>query len=259
MNPRFRLNYCVVSSFFAWLCVVCLASLLTLSAPPAWAQSVSTGRVSGQLTDRQNAVVEGAEVVLTDTSINTAQTTKTNEAGRYFFLNVHPGTYDLTVSKNGFSQAKVVGQTVAVGLELTLNATLEIGSTSTSIEVKASAGAELQTSNATVGSTISGVSLMNLPNLGRDANAFFVLQPAVTPGGGVAGIPGDQNLFQLDGGNHSDDQQGGHGYTTAPGNLGIGGPNVPAGIMPTPVETVEEFTVNNGYQARDQSVPRRGL
>jgi hypothetical protein len=41
--------------------------------------------------------------------------------------------------------------------------------------------------NATVGQTITGQSLIMLPNLGRDASSFAVLQPGVTPGGSVAG------------------------------------------------------------------------
>src|SRR3954447_19025097 len=122
-----------------WLCVLCLGSLLILS-PPALAQSTSTGRVSGQVTDQQNAAMVAAEVILTDTATNTTQTTQTNEVGRYLFLNVQPGTYDLSVSKSGFAQARVVGQSVSVGLELTLDVALTVGSTASSVEVKASAG-----------------------------------------------------------------------------------------------------------------------
>ena len=227
-----------------------LAALL-LTASVFWGQSASTGRVTGQVTDRQNAAVADAEVVLVDASTNTRHRTVTTEQGRYLLLNVNPGIYDLTVSKPGFSQARISGKAVAVGLELTLNMVLEVGSTATSVEVQASAGAELQTSNATVGSTISGDSLMNLPNLGRDANAFLVLQPAVTPGGQVAGVVQDQSQFQLDGGNNSDDQEGGHGYNIAPGNMGIGGPAMPTGVMPTPVETIEEFKVGIANQGAD--------
>ncbi len=251
MYLRLRSNDSVLCLLMACLPLFCLTSLLTLSAPNARAQSASTGRISGQVTDRQNATVEGAEVVLIDPTTNTKQRSVTNEVGRYLILNVHPGTYSLNVSKSGFSQAKLVGQTVAVGLELTLNLVLDVGSTSTSVEVQASAGAELQTSNATVGSTVSGVALMNLPNFGRDANAFLALQPAVTPGGQVAGVVQDQSKFQLDGGNNSDDQEGGHGYNIAPGNLGIGGASVPTGVMPTPVETIEEFKVGIANQAAD--------
>jgi hypothetical protein len=63
---------------------------------------------------------------------------------------------------------------VSVGLTLTLNVTLQIGATSTVVEVQAAAGAELQTLNATVGSTIEAQSLYMMPNLGRDASTLSV-------------------------------------------------------------------------------------
>ena len=225
------------------VCIVCLSTL-------SWAQS--SGTVSGQVTDRRDAAIVGADVTLTDTSINTTQATRSNEVGRYIFLNVHPGTYNLTVSAPGFSQAKVSAQTVQVGLELTLNVTLDVGSTSTTVEVKAAAGAELQTSNATVGTTISGAPLNALPNLGRDANAFFVLQPAVAPGGQVSGAGNDQTLFQLDGGNNSSDQDGNYAnYTASSGFMGSGTGGSPSGVIPTPVESIEEFKVGTNNQTAD--------
>ncbi len=232
---------------FVWLAV-----FSTFHASPVRAQSASTGTVSGQVTDRQDAVIVGAKATLTDTSTNNVQSTSTNEAGRYVFLNVPPGVYNLNVSKEGFSQAKIVGQTVEVGLVLTLDLSLDVGSTTTSVEVKAAAGAELQTTNATVGTTISGDPLMNLPNLGRDANAFFVLQPAVTPAGQVAGVPIDQNLFQLDGGNNTSDQDGSYaGYTSSSGFMGSGTGGSPSGVMPTPVESIEEFKVGTNNNTAD--------
>ena len=133
------------------LCVSLLAgftlglSLLTWTAPRLGAQAGSTGTVSGQASDRQGAAIEGANVVLTDTTTNSLQSTTTNEAGRYIFLNIAPGVYNLSLSKEGFSQARLTAQTVAVGLVRTLDVTLEVGSTATSIDVKASVGAELQT------------------------------------------------------------------------------------------------------------------
>jgi hypothetical protein len=232
--------------------VIWLAVLATFYASPVRAQSASTGTVSGQVTDRQDAVIVGAKVTLTDTSTNTVQSTSTNGAGRYIFLNVPPGVYNLNVSHEGFSQARIQGQTVEVGLVLTLDLSLDVGSTATSVEVKAAAGAELQTTNATVGSTIAGDPLMNLPNLGRDANAFFVLQPAVTPAGQVAGVPIDQNLFQLDGGNNTSDQDGSYaGYTSSSGFMGAGTGGSPSGVMPTPVESIEEFKVGTSNNTAD--------
>ncbi|MGC1453484.1 MAG: carboxypeptidase-like regulatory domain-containing protein, partial [Candidatus Sulfotelmatobacter sp.] len=63
--------------------VVWLAVLSTFHASPVRAQSASTGTVSGQVMDRQSAVIVGAQVTLTDTSTNTVQSTSTNETGRY--------------------------------------------------------------------------------------------------------------------------------------------------------------------------------
>src|SRR5262249_31622832 len=80
---------------------------------------------------------------------------------------------------------------------------------------------------------------------------LFILQPAVTPNGEVGGNQTDQTQFQLDGGSNTDDQAGNHSYTTSPGNMGVGGPNTPSRIMPTPVETIEEFTVGIAHQAAD--------
>src|SRR5262245_33695778 len=121
----------------AWEAPVRRISLLLacLCALPAWSQSTSAGSVSGQVTDRQTAVIESAEVVVTDTSTKAAPATRCNEARRYIFLNVAPGTYNLSVSKTGFSQARLLAQTIQVGLLLTLNVTLEVGSTATTVEV----------------------------------------------------------------------------------------------------------------------------
>src|ERR1043166_4036822 len=92
-----------------------LAFLLCFSATLAYAQSTATGTVSGQITDQQGAVIVGAEIRLVDTQTNSARTTVSNESGRYSFINVPPGTYDILVGKPGFAQAKTAA-TVEVGL-----------------------------------------------------------------------------------------------------------------------------------------------
>jgi hypothetical protein len=138
----------------------------------------------------------GAEVKLTDVSTSVARTTVTNEAGRYRFLNVLPGVHDITVRKEGFTQARVANQTIEVGLVLTIDFPLEVGSTVTSIEIHATAGAELQTVNAAIGSTGSGSSVILMPNLGRDASSLNILQVGVTPTGQVAGTAADQRTHQ---------------------------------------------------------------
>jgi len=72
---------------------VLLSMLLSLGATFAWAQSTSSGTVSGQVTDQSNAAVPAAEVRLIDVETSTARTAATNEVGRYSFINVTPGVY----------------------------------------------------------------------------------------------------------------------------------------------------------------------
>src|SRR5215510_6209822 len=241
-----------VSWFSFGILVVGMAILLGPGAPAMRGQSTSTGTVSGQVTDAQNAAVSGASVTLRDVTTNAEQKTVTNQAGRYSFVHVQPGNYDLLVSKSGFVQAKLTGEKVTVGMTLTVNVPLQVGSMAETVVVTA-AGADLQTTNASVGTTISGKQLELLTNLGRDANALFVLQPAVTPGGSVAGAVMDQNTYQLDGGNNSSDMDGTQNvYTQASGFIGsaaAGG--TPSGVIPTPAESIEEFRVATNNQTAD--------
>src|SRR5207244_13429271 len=64
-----------------------------------------------------------------------------------------PGTYVVTISKQGFTVFKIPAQKIDLGASMMINASLKVGSTSTTVEVTASAGADLQTTNATVGNT----------------------------------------------------------------------------------------------------------
>jgi len=245
MIPRCRLR--TLFSFFFGPSTACLAMWLCLGGTPARAQATSTGTVSGQVTDQQNAIVPGAEVTLLDISTNAARTVITNDAGRYVFVNVPPGTYDISVTLTGFKQAKVAGQQVTVGQELTINVALQVGALSETVEVVAAAGAQLQTSNATVGTTLGGDSLLLLPNLGRDATTLATLQVAVTPTGQVAGVQNDQSQMQVDGGNNTDDVSGTQStYVTS---VSSGGQ--PTGAVPTPVESIEEFKVGTSNQTAD--------
>jgi Carboxypeptidase regulatory-like domain len=236
---------------------IVLLFTIWLSALPVWAQSINTGTVGGTITDPSGAVVSSAKVTLTDRATNSARTTSTNEVGHYFFANINPGEYDLTVSKPGFETTKSSSQ-VQVGLATTMNLTLQIGATTTTVEVE-TAGTELQMMNATVGNTINSVAMDALPSLGRDVSTFIELQPGVSPDGAVAGAENDQNYFSLDGGNNTNDMDGNMSiYTTSFAGDPTGGVASqtlatagPTGVLPTPQDSVEEFKVNSAGQTAD--------
>src|SRR5260370_2779415 len=156
--------------------------------------------------------------------------------------------YDIQVEKTGFTLAKFAQQEVSIGRQLTVNAKLKIGSVTETVVVEAS-GATLQTLNAAVGTTIGFQSLQELPNLSRDVSSLLTLQPGIAPNGSVAGAVRDQNTFQLDGGNNSSDMDGTMNtytpsFASAASSTAVG----PTGVMPTPVESIEEFKVNVSNQ-----------
>jgi hypothetical protein len=240
----------------------CAAALVLLLGPRTLlSQMAGTGQIDGTVTDKSGGAIAGAMVTLVDSQTNVAREATTNDTGRYIFASVAPGLYNLTISKPGFRATKFTRQEIQVGSTRTLNAILEIGSTTETVEVVAT-NAELETMNATVGNTLTGVALNSLPTIGRDVSTFVTLQPGVAPDGSVAGAIYDQNSFGLDGGNNSNDMDGSMniytpsaaGDTTGglvssyvTGNAGGG----PTGVMPTPIDSIEEFKVGTNNQTAD--------
>jgi len=253
--PSVRLPWLSLAATLAiTICLLCCAAV------PGSSQTTTLGTISGTITDSSNAVVPDATVTIKDTATGELRTLSSNGAGRYVFANVSPGNYDLTVVKVGFAKVSIPGQVVEIGQVSTRNITLKVGSQSETIEV-ADTSVELQTQNATIGNIVTGISLQSLPSISRDTSTFLTLQPGITPNGNVAGTLLDQNTFQLDGGNNTSDMDGSmSNYTpTYAGDptggvasqsyaSGAGGPT---GVMPTPIDSVEEFKVSTAGQGAD--------
>src|ERR1700722_6470940 len=182
-------------SFWCRAFSICLGIVLSLSITSAWAQTSQVGTVVGAVTDEQGAAVPGATIKMTEPPTNAILTTSTNNDGRYTFSSVPPATYNLSITKQGFNTYEVNAQPVEISSVLTINAVLKVGSTATTIEVSASAGAQLQTMNATVGANINSDALAKLPNMSRDVTTLAIVQPGTTLGGQVAGSTAASNTY----------------------------------------------------------------
>jgi hypothetical protein len=236
-----------------------LLAVLFLAAPSLlWGQASSTGTITGQILDQSGGVIVGAQVTIVDTSTGIGQTLPTSPAGIFIFTNVKVGFYNITVAAKGFRKLSVPRVEVVVGNQATLNLTMEVGLTTQTVEVTAAPGAELQTMNSTIGTTLGSNTLLILANGNRDATSLLMYQPTTAPtyggvegnttGGQVAGSMSDQNTFLLDGGNATSDLEGDNDYVA--GNRGYVGPQA---AIPTPVESIEEFKVATGNQTADFS------
>jgi hypothetical protein len=229
----------------------------------------STGTVTGTVTDPTGAFIPGATITLTDNSTKVQRTTVSNKDGQYVMVDIQPGDYAASATKPGFSKDEIPVLTVSVASQSTANFKMAVGSENTTISVEAS-NTDIQTMNASTGTTVDNAMVESLPAIGRDVATFITLQPGVTPGGNVAGTTVDQTSFSLDGGSNSSDMDGTMGvYTsnninsTAGGFIGAGA----GGVVPMPQDSIEEFRVsttgqtadfNNSSGSSSQVVTKRG-
>ena len=163
-----------------------LSSLLSCSL--VFGQSF-TASVRGTAKDSTGGVVPLASVTITDAERGTSQTTLADEEGRFTITALQPGQYVLTVESNGFKKFSSGRITLTVQQQATVDAVLELGQMSETVEVSA-ATAMVNTTIANLGQVIDNETIVSLPNIGRNPMSFTYLTPGVV---GSGGRPGDSN------------------------------------------------------------------
>ncbi|HEX4007384.1 MAG TPA: TonB-dependent receptor [Acidobacteriaceae bacterium] len=156
-------------------------ALLVGTAPRAIAQvGTSSAALNGIVSDSSGAVVPGAAIKLRDTSTGFEQVTRSNGTGNYSLVNISPGSYEATVTMQGFSTAKAPAFNLAVNQTATINFTLQVGSASTTVTVAANA-VQIETSTAELGTVIGSTEVNALPLNGRNFTELLLLSPGVSP------------------------------------------------------------------------------
>jgi Carboxypeptidase regulatory-like domain/TonB dependent receptor len=157
---------------------VVLAVVLILTSIGMFAQTtVSTGSIVGTVTDPTGALVNGAKIVITNTATGQTLDLSSNSAGAFNSGAVSPGTYRVQVSSRGFSTLSTM-TTVQVGNTATVNARMQLGQESTTIEVQATE-VQVNTEQATVQGVLSSEQIENLPVNGRNFLDLAQLEPGV--------------------------------------------------------------------------------
>jgi hypothetical protein len=174
------------------------------------AQSITTGDITGTVTDQTGASVPNAAVTLTNTGTNSSQKTATNAEGTYRFAFLPSGTYKLNVAANGFQAQERASVAVTAGQPTPVNVQLAVAGSTTNVQVVETSSA-LQTENADVTTSFDSRMIQNLPNPGGDITYVAQTAPGVVMntqagyGNFVAdGMPGTSNLFSVNGQNYND-------------------------------------------------------
>ncbi|MBV9504313.1 MAG: TonB-dependent receptor [Acidobacteriia bacterium] len=146
-----------------------------LAVPPAFAQTIA-----GVITDPTGAVISGADVDASSPAlIEGHRTVTTNEAGRYTFVNLVPGTYTVSVKKEGFSSANRGGVVLTTGFTAEVDLQLTIGQLTNTVAIEAEAPA-VDTQSTTLNQVVTTNNMEALPT-GRSISDFLNL----IPGGGT--------------------------------------------------------------------------
>src|ERR1700679_2595716 len=143
-----------------------LAAACYLMGATALFAQLQAGRIGGIVTDPQHAVVPGAEVTVTNTGTNIAQTIKTDASGTYLVSPLDRGSYTVSVSSPGFQPLIRNGIELTVGQSADVDLQLVVGVATTRVEVNTTAPI-LNTESGSLGQVVSNTQVVNLPLNGR--------------------------------------------------------------------------------------------
>src|SRR5579859_7757773 len=181
---------------------------LTISLAPISAQTTA-GAIVGTVTDPSGAVIAGATITVTNMDTNISVKATTDQTGNYVVTPLNVGRYSVSVEAAGFKRSVRSDITLNVQDRLRVDATLEVGAVTDTVEV-AAAAPMLETDTSYLGEVVDSQRIVDLPLNGRIFTRLAVLTAGTTPtvhgardenSGGFSsnGVRPYQNNYLLDG------------------------------------------------------------
>jgi hypothetical protein len=204
--------------------------LLVSALSPLAAQN---SEISGRVLDASKAAVGGAQITLTRTDTGDRRSTVSSTEGYYTYPLLFAGTYEVSVTKEGFQKENRTGITVETGQVSTVDVDLVVGSVTQTVNV-ATTVPLLQEEASAVNAIVENETIINMPLLDRRSSQLQRLGGFVVPNGAgtaatfaIAGGRGNNANYLIDGGTAQ--------------NLTLG---VPTLEYDPPVESMQEFNVS---------------
>jgi hypothetical protein len=226
--------------------VLCLSLAVFLVCVPLFSQG-NQGRITGTITDQSGGVVAGATVTVTDVQRGVSRTLTTGDSGEYNAPNLLPGTYSVHAVAKGFRAIERQSILLEVGKEVRVDLSLQPGEVSQTITIT-EALPLVETTNATLGGTLSNETINDLPLNGRNYINLLSMRPGMTvyAGGGsftrsANGTRAEDIGYLLDGLRNDDPLTGSSVLNAA----------IPAGDASTslPIDAIQEFNTEQNPKA----------
>ena len=229
-----------------WELLLALAFVVLLIVSGAWAQTGTTS-LHGKVADSSHAMVPGAKVTLANQTQGFLRSVTTPSTGEFDFVALPPGTYVLSVEKNGFRRFEQRDVQLLVNVPGSVDVVLQVGTVSSEVEVSAVAET-INTIDASLGNAFDENQVKALPLEGRNVPDLLTLQPGVaytgnradtstsdSRSGAVNGARSDQGNVILDGIRVND--EGGHAFSA---------------VLPVTLDSVQEFRVTTTNYNADE-------
>jgi hypothetical protein len=236
-----------------------------LCSTAAWAQFKAG--IQGTVADASGAVIAGAKVTLVNKETGRKTEVTASSDGFYRFLSLAPGSYKLTVERDGFKKKELENITVRAEGVASVDVVMETGVVSETVTISSEATAAIEKENASVSRAISTVEIRQLPQVGRDPYELLRLTPGVFGDGARAGNGNAVNLPNTTGPGGSKNsifqtenqvQISANGQRLSSNNFQIDGVSVNsfnwggAALVTPNQESVKEIRVlSNSYSAED--------
>ena len=205
------------------------------------------GRITGTITDQSGGVIAGATVTVKDLARGVSRTLTTGDSGEYNAPNLLPGSYAVRAEAKGFKATEQQNILLEVGKEIRVDLSLQPGEVSQTITIT-EAPPMVETTNATLGGTLSNETINDLPLNGRNYINLLTLRPGmnVYAGGGsftrsANGTRAEDIGYLIDGLRNDDSFTGSSVLNAA----------IPAGDSSTslPIDAIQEFNTEQNPKA----------
>jgi hypothetical protein len=157
-------------------------SVWVLGQVPLVSQTTATGGLTGEVVDLSGAVIPEAALRLTSEETNTVFSATSDDLGRFSFLLLAPGNYQLDVSKTDFRALTLPGLVISVTETLRVDPRLRLATQLQSTDVQSQPTLMIQTDTSALGRVVNEATLSELPMVTRNFTQIAGLSPGVIVG-----------------------------------------------------------------------------
>src|SRR3989442_9165684 len=202
-----------------------------------FAQATASASLSGTVLDKNQAVIKGATVTVTNKATGQTPTATTNDRGEYKIDLLPAGRYDIKTNASGFADATSENVELLVGQTNSLNVTMNPGGVTGTVTVTAGETELVSKEKTDISMNITPRDVQDLPLNGRDLANLAYLAPGVKPVDSYDPTKNRIPIFAVNGSSGRNVNVTVNGIDNKDNT--VGGP-----VMQFPLEAIQEFVIS---------------